>query len=67
MKDRYNVVFIKVSDSKDMAEKINKVCSDSQLSERLSRAGRETVEREATIELFADRVERLCQRAILRR
>lgn len=67
MQDGYNVVFTKVNDSQDMADKINQVCGDSQLSERLSRAGRETVEREATIELFADRVERLCQRAILRR
>lgn len=60
----YNVVFIKVGDSQDMADKINKVCSDSQLSERLSRAGRDTVEREATIDQFANRLENLCQRVI---
>lgn len=65
MRDGYNVIFTKIGDSQDIAEKINQVCGDSELNEWLSSAGRETVEREATIDQFADRIESLCQRVIL--
>jgi len=60
MVDRYNVLFTKAGDSQDLVAKINEVCNNIELREYLSRTGRDTVCREASIKDFAERMEEFC-------
>ena len=64
MVDGYNVIFTNAGDSRNLVAKINEVCNNSELGEYLSRIGRDTVCREASIKDFAERMEKSCLLAV---
>ena len=67
MVDGRNVLFVRPGDSAQLAARVRELIGDDQAIERLSRAGRETVERTGHIGLFAERVALRCERVIDRR
>ena len=63
MRESENVLFVPPSDSVQLAERVQETIGDKRLIARLGKAGRETVEQSGSIELFAERVARQCERA----
>lgn len=57
VKDGENGLFFTAGDAVDLAEKIISLGDDNELRDRLSRAGRETVLREFTVEKMMDQIE----------
>ena len=63
MVDGNNVLFTKAGDSQHLVAKINEICNNAELGECLSKKGRDTVCKEASIEGFTERMEEFCMLA----